>query len=76
VAVPVRLSHDRGELELFRRPVGLREEAITVVSRFRELANAKQILLQVFGGPQLDADRERIDQVLSNLVDNAVKYID
>jgi two-component system OmpR family sensor kinase len=32
---------DRGELELFRRPVDLRAEAITVVSRFRELANAK-----------------------------------
>jgi two-component system, OmpR family, sensor kinase len=67
---------DRGELELFRRPVDLREEAITVISRFRELANAKQVLLQVVGAPQpVDADRERIDQVLSNLVDNAVKYI-
>lgn len=67
---------DRGELELLRRPIDLREEAITVVSRFRELANAKQILLRVDGTAQsVDADRERIDQVLSNLVDNALKYI-
>ncbi|MGH3764858.1 MAG: sensor histidine kinase [Pseudonocardiaceae bacterium] len=67
---------DRGELELLRCPVDLRAEAITVVSRFRVLANAKQVLLQVEGAAQpIDADRERIDQVLSNLVDNAVKYI-
>jgi heavy metal sensor kinase len=67
---------DRGELELLRCPVDLRKEAITVASRFRELANAKQVLLRVDGAAQpVNADRERIDQVLSNLVDNAVKHI-
>jgi two-component system OmpR family sensor kinase len=42
---------DRGELELLRRPADLTEEAITVASRFRELANAKQVLLQVDAAP-------------------------
>jgi heavy metal sensor kinase len=66
---------DRGELELLRRRIDLREEAVTVVRRFAELATAKGLSLRVFGTPApIDADRERIGQVLSNLIDNAVKY--
>jgi heavy metal sensor kinase len=66
---------DRGELELLRRPMDLREEATTVISRFSELAIAKQVTLHLEGACQpVDADRERIDQVLSNLIDNALKY--
>jgi heavy metal sensor kinase len=66
---------DQGGLELLRRPVDLAEEAATVASRFRELAATKRIRLQVRGAQQrVSVDRERIDQVLGNLIDNAVKY--
>ena len=66
---------DRGELELLWSRVDLLTEASTVAGRFEELARTKGIRLQVSGAShQVLADREGIDQVIANLVDNAVKY--
>jgi len=47
------------------------------VQSFREIAKSRGIELQVensAGGELVDADNEAIHQVMSNLVDNAIKY--
>jgi heavy metal sensor kinase len=66
---------DQGRLELLIRPVDLRGIAETTAAKLRPLATAKGLTMEVTGdAPVVDADRERLGQVVSNLVDNAVKY--
>lgn len=66
---------DEGRLELAWEPVDLGEVAAAVAGKLRPMAAAKGIGLTVEGdAPELLADRARIDQVVANLVDNAVKY--
>lgn len=60
------LSHDAFDL---------REMAEQVVQRFRTLTDAHQIQVSAPDGPVVvEADRARIETVVDNLVDNAVKY--
>jgi heavy metal sensor kinase len=73
------LAHrDEGRLELLLEPVDLREVAATAVDQLRPLAEGRAITLTLEGPdgrvPDLIADRSRILQVVTNLVDNAVKY--
>lgn len=66
---------DEGRLELLRRPVHLRRLAQDVVSRMRVLSEAGGVKVSV-KGPELEveADPEYLQQVVANLVENAVKY--
>jgi heavy metal sensor kinase len=66
---------DQGALELFIRPVDLRDVAEATAVSLRPLAAAKGLTIEVSGtSPVVEGDRERLGQVVSNLVDNAVKY--
>ena len=66
---------DQGGLDLLVRPVDLRDVAEATADQLRPLADAKGLALEVTGtAPVVDADRERLGQVVTNLVDNAVKY--
>jgi heavy metal sensor kinase len=66
---------DQGGLELFVRPVDLRDLAEETAAKLRPLAQAKGLEVAVDGdSPVVCADRERLTQVVTNLVENAVKY--
>ncbi|HZD71491.1 MAG TPA: ATP-binding protein [Actinomycetes bacterium] len=66
---------DEGRLELMPEQVDLGEVASAVVAKLRPMAEAKRIALTLEGdGPRVTADRARILQVTTNLVDNAVSY--
>jgi heavy metal sensor kinase len=66
---------DEGQLKLLPERVDLGEVAGAVVAKLRPIAEAKRIALTLEGdGPELVADRARIVQVVTNLVDNAVTY--
>ena len=68
---------DNGKLQLDVRPVDLREIVInTLESRRADAERRKQLLtMQLTPDPVVvDADAVRLVQVVSNLVDNAVKY--
>ncbi|MEA2449947.1 MAG: hypothetical protein QOG63_1879 [Thermoleophilaceae bacterium] len=58
---------DEGHLELVTEPVDLRELAEHVAARFGPA-------VRVEGSGEVQADRLRVEQAVSNLVDNAVKY--
>jgi heavy metal sensor kinase len=67
---------DEGQLQLVRSPFDLSELADDVVSAMRPLAGRKDVRIEPPDGETVvvDADRSRIEQVITNLVDNAVKY--
>jgi heavy metal sensor kinase len=66
---------DEGRLELLRQPFELRELLDDVAAGLGPIAGDKDVTIAVAGdGAVLTADRERIRQVVANLVDNAVKY--
>ncbi len=66
---------DEGRLELLPESVHLGEVACAVVAKLRPIAEAKRISLTLEGeGPEVVADRARIVQVVTNLLDNAVSY--
>jgi heavy metal sensor kinase len=66
---------DEGQLELLREPVDLGEVAEAVVAKLRPITEAKRISLTLNGeGPKVIADRGRVAQVVTNLLDNAVTY--
>ncbi len=65
------------ELDLHLEPIGLERAFSSVIELFRERAAKKNIrLLQHTSSPDLEAvaDEVALENVLSNLVDNAVKY--
>lgn len=70
------LAHaDEGRLQLQPAPVRPAEVAASVVAKLRPMAQTKRITLSLEGdSPPVQADRSRLAQVLTNLVDNAVKY--
>jgi two-component system, OmpR family, sensor kinase len=66
---------DEGQLELLPEPVDLGEVAAAVVAKLQPIAEAKRITLTLQAeAPEVVADRARIMQVVTNLVDNAVAY--
>ena len=68
---------ESGKIEMNMQSVELPEVINRVVSDFNEIADQKQQRLKVNIPPDLPpvlADEERIETVLTNLVDNAIKY--
>jgi heavy metal sensor kinase len=66
---------DEGRLELLRTRTDLRAQLDVVARSVRSLADSKRLRLSVGGEPcVVDADEERMQQALRNLVDNAIKY--
>jgi signal transduction histidine kinase len=65
-----------GNLPLRVRPLDLTELVREVVGRYQEqISGNGTLLLDILGScSQVSADPERIEQVLTNLLDNAVKY--
>jgi two-component system OmpR family sensor kinase len=70
------LAHrDENSLELLLTPVDLGEVAAEVAGQLRPLAEAGGVRLDVEATPvPVVADQARVTQVVTNLVDNAVKY--
>jgi two-component system, OmpR family, phosphate regulon sensor histidine kinase PhoR len=65
------------KLKLAMEPLELRAVFTQVLSLFKERADRKRIELvneAEGGGPRVLADRRALEHVLTNLVDNAVKY--
>lgn len=68
---------DAGELKLMRQEVAPRELLEQVKQAFEPLAEEGHVTLQVAPDeslPNIRVDRERIAQVLANLVSNALRY--
>jgi hypothetical protein len=67
---------EAGRLELQRRMIDLPNVSRDVVGRFEPLADGGHRFLIEFpaGFPEVYADRDKVEQVLTNLVENAVKY--
>jgi PAS domain S-box-containing protein len=65
-----------GNLPLRRRTVDVTDLVREVVGRYQEqLSGTGMLLLDIVGSPGgVSADPERIEQVLTNLLENAVKY--
>jgi two-component system sensor histidine kinase ChiS len=72
-----QLQQDR--VEIHPRPVGVREAAEVVLTLSRPLAREKKVQLVNAVSPKLPpvlADENRLQQILHNLVGNAVKFTD
>jgi PAS domain S-box-containing protein len=66
---------ESGRLQLQRRQVDLVELADAVVERLKDRSEVHDLQMMLPGGfPQVYADPDKIEQVLTNLVENAVKY--
>jgi two-component system, OmpR family, sensor kinase len=66
---------DAGRLGLLRRPLELRPVANEAVAGLRELASERGVRVAVEGdGEVVVGDGERLRQVLTNLVENAIKH--
>lgn len=74
----LNLSHiESGKEALRLEPVALKPFVETLLARFRTSAKIKEIELHdeiPETAPLLQADSHKLNQILSNLVDNAVKY--
>jgi PAS domain S-box-containing protein len=66
---------DAGRLELHRQLIDLQRVTQDVIGRFELQADGHQFLIEFPAGfPEVYADRDKVEQVLTNLVENAVKY--
>ena len=68
---------DEGRLELLHRPVELSDLAERVARSLQPVAESKGVSIEVAGGARpVAGDRDRLQQVLANLVQNAVTHSD
>jgi heavy metal sensor kinase len=68
---------DEGQLALLPSRFELGDAATRVAARLRPVADAKTVRLAVHTAhAPVVADRDRIEQALTNLVDNAVRYVE
>jgi PAS domain S-box-containing protein len=67
---------EAGDLQVHLAPTDLRDVVTDVVSNAqREVANGRRFVIEVPEEPlDASADREKVRQILANLVDNAVKF--
>ncbi|MBI4619490.1 MAG: HAMP domain-containing protein [Desulfobacterales bacterium] len=68
---------ESGKIEMNLKPVNLVDVTFRVISNFKEIADRKGQKIKVNIPPVLPhvlADEERIETVMENLLDNAVKY--
>nr|MDQ3304215.1 cell wall metabolism sensor histidine kinase WalK [Actinomycetota bacterium] len=68
---------ETGQLPLQRRPTNLNELVRVSVARFASRAGEKDVRLEVEaadGLPKVEADPDRLSQILGNLLDNALRY--
>jgi len=74
---------ESGALQLHREPTALADVLARAVDLYRDVADAKGVALMAQdlapshepgGALVVDADRTRLEQVVANLIDNAVKY--
>jgi len=68
---------DSAALNLRRQPLDMGQLVQTVADRLAEQAQARDLMLEVAVKPNVplaSADADRIEQVLRNLIDNAIKY--
>ncbi|HEX2865071.1 MAG TPA: ATP-binding protein [Deinococcales bacterium] len=68
---------DAGRLEIERRAVDLASVATAVVAAFQTRAHDKGVTLSFSPdgeGPTINGDPDRLSQVLTNLLDNALKF--
>ena len=67
---------DAGEVKMEKIHIDLGELAASTVNEMALLADEKSIRLRTHGtvGVQVEGDRTRLQQVIVNLIDNAIKY--
>lgn len=67
---------DMGQMPLRLQPCDLGELLDAVVAEFQPIAGARQqrVVLEVTRVPPIEADPDRLHQVLANLVTNAIKH--
>jgi two-component system, sensor histidine kinase len=64
-----------GKIIVHRQVEDLREVAVRALASFHEAGKATQHVISLTGGPvRVHGDPTRLEQVVSNLLDNAVKY--
>jgi signal transduction histidine kinase len=72
-----RASLEAGRMELHRRPVPVERLVDTAQEMFAPLAEERRLLFMCSSAsdaPAVDADPDRLLQVLSNLITNAIKF--
>ncbi len=68
---------EAGQMHLQRRPAAAGDLIDEVVEGLQDLAHAKGVDLTVVtpvGAPAIDGDRDKLHQVLTNLIHNAIKF--
>ncbi len=67
---------DAGMMTIDKKPIALDEVMVAVVERMQKRAEDKKVILrvQVPPLPKVNADPARMEQVLYNLIDNAIRY--
>lgn len=67
---------ESGDLKLSRAPIQLNDIARACLDRLTLRANTAELTLQADLGaiPQIQGDGDRLAQVITNLIDNAIKY--